>query len=1480
MGVNIVDPNSLITSDSFNRLGLNGIPDLSKMYLFVELTAKRRSGTILVSQGVGTAASRSIQNQTDSVAINMMGIDETTGNLTTKWSKNTYATSNDNSEGFGITDINITVNSSYVPTVDIEFVDIRGSSLFTFGDKSKYSVLFSFPPPTFTLTVKGYFGKALKYDLHLVRQSTKFDSSSGNYVINASFVGQKFAPLTDILFKYVDVIPVMNNNKSESGLSGIDFDFSQPPKNTRELIIRTQKLYDDLEKFKSNSQLATDADTFREEYFAAKGLITSLANYSTQLDLRFQDSSITNFFINDVNPPNTTGSKDLNNDPVLNDRFTPTNLNSYENLVRDKSANKMYNSISPRLYIAILKKNDATATVQEPDLSKTISDNLNRLKTNILTTASNVNSAIKPNGNLIAEPKEIKATQGTYGVIDITNYYLTILDDINTKKSKFESKQTQFKDKVNDITISELKYPPTIGNIFKILCDDVDNVFRTLKNVDSKAEDHHKRFFNVISGNNPTKNKYISPFPLVKKKTSVRGVNNTGNAIEREERVYPADVFSDIEPFPEVDFCENFITTFLNILKSDELLKMKENKDDNGNNKWIPITPLDSEVTQTYNVVSPYFGKFNPIPDLISELLTRFYIITQYSYDAYFYATDAPTITKITNWFGSTTKRQDFIKFIAHSEAANIVNSIVDNNTLNGMLVQSQAWKNNIESFYTTLQTNVQVNGPTKKAINIYNDFGTYPSSKDNLIDTSAGSNNSNYLIINNGDTVVCKDRKSPLYKGFQLLSENQVTLRSAGNDGSNDGEPNPIDNFINGYADSSVRNFLFQGFYFDAFTKQNLLYIKDSERESDKYDSDFIKDKPFYDAINTSFLDTIFGGRLQSNKNVPNILAGKLATKDSLVQKMLNDTNITNNIKGLVLSSMFGYSYPYTDGDKTLNQKFSIPAVIEVPKFAHLFMGGLTYYFKNQTAAKNAEITAYNNAYSSIMNIDNTLAGALNTQFLSENDGTELINYFTAFTQSNSTGNLGDLINKFNSLITEVATVKFPLGNNDQKTINAKYDEYLKRLLGEGLTTGVNPDTHAVENNYNPILTILTPLVYLLNYTQRTFYNSDNMSDSFTQMNILNNTQQFKDANTEYFQTFFGEVIKLINDRSKKLSDIEKRFQQSIEDKDIKNQTYYSFKSISDRWILGYDNSSTYGGLVSGTTLFENFAFVDRGFNDISDKVVIDVRPLIEMSKDYDVSIFTVMSRILSLNGFEFFPLQNFMNFAKGGWENSFKISDNKVLDIDASPKFVCMYIGGNSAQLDDNSSDFADDGIQNLESVSDFKSGNVFGFNVAFAKQNQSMFTNIELSTNEHKETNESLAILSEIAQDQSASSPVPKGQNLFSTYEQRSYTCKVQMLGDIMIQPTQYFILQNVPLFRGAYLILNVNHNITANHMTTSFEGVRIKAVPRPFVTDFATATGVKGGSADSNLPVGNSFDPNTNPIPPNLISNDQSTKKLSP
>jgi hypothetical protein len=85
--------------------------------------------------------------------------------------------------------------------------------------------------------------------------------------------------------------------------------------------------------------------------------------------------------------------------------------------------------------------------------------------------------------------------------------------------------------------------------------------------------------------------------------------------------------------------------------------------------------------------------------------------------------------------------------------------------------------------------------------------------------------------------------------------------------------------------------------------------------------------------------------------------------------------------------------------------------------------------------------------------------------------------------------------------------------------------------------------------------------------------------------------------------------------------------------------------------------------------------------------------------------------------------------------------------------------------------------------------------------------------------------------------------KGQDLYKIYTNYSYTCSVDMMGCAQILPLMHFQLNNIPMFRGAYQIINVEHNITPGDMTTSFKGVRINKTKIPMIKSCISTTNMK-------------------------------------
>ena len=103
---------------------------------------------------------------------------------------------------------------------------------------------------------------------------------------------------------------------------------------------------------------------------------------------------------------------------------------------------------------------------------------------------------------------------------------------------------------------------------------------------------------------------------------------------------------------------------------------------------------------------------------------------------------------------------------------------------------------------------------------------------------------------------------------------------------------------------------------------------------------------------------------------------------------------------------------------------------------------------------------------------------------------------------------------------------------------------------------------------------------------------------------------------------------------------------------------------------------------------------------------------------------------------------------------------------------------------------------------------------FRVAFGAQNQTIFKNVSLNQQEHKETGEYFRALTDLVDKRGGTQKTYVGSDLLRLFRTRSYTCKVDALGCMNIQPLMYFDLQNVPFFNGAYLLVL----IIVYHQTT--------------------------------------------------------------
>lgn len=98
----------------------------------------------------------------------------------------------------GITSIDIVQNTSFMPVIKIKMVDVKGRALFEAGDNSPYAAFFNLPYPMFQLTIKGFYGKAIKLPLMLQSFTSSFNYTTTNFDIDLTFYTYKYTMLSEL----------------------------------------------------------------------------------------------------------------------------------------------------------------------------------------------------------------------------------------------------------------------------------------------------------------------------------------------------------------------------------------------------------------------------------------------------------------------------------------------------------------------------------------------------------------------------------------------------------------------------------------------------------------------------------------------------------------------------------------------------------------------------------------------------------------------------------------------------------------------------------------------------------------------------------------------------------------------------------------------------------------------------------------------------------------------------------------------------------------------------------------------------------------------------------------------------------------------------------------------------------------------------------------------------------------------------------
>ena len=202
----------------------------------------------------------------------------------------------EDTQTLGIKSITVKITPAGTPTVDIKMTDVGGRTLFQQGDNSMYSVFFNLPYPAFYLTLKGYYGKAARFQLVLISFSAAFDASKGNFDITLKLTGKLNALLFDTTIGNMRHVTKMypktftvTNQSSSQGSTTTDV--------TTTLGI--QKLKEVYTEYNSKELIGTDLwDLVKTNPMTIEGLELKLSNYTINLNNKLKTGEFS--IVNDV----------------------------------------------------------------------------------------------------------------------------------------------------------------------------------------------------------------------------------------------------------------------------------------------------------------------------------------------------------------------------------------------------------------------------------------------------------------------------------------------------------------------------------------------------------------------------------------------------------------------------------------------------------------------------------------------------------------------------------------------------------------------------------------------------------------------------------------------------------------------------------------------------------------------------------------------------------------------------------------------------------------------------------------------------------------------------------------------------------------------------------------------------------------------------------------------------------------------------
>ena len=607
----IIDPNAFYGEEKSSR----NIPvRLEDLTISVKLTTSKRGRTsILLDEKTDTSAVK----EQKAATINFIEGSDINGKkvLTTKYTELTtvFETEILNNETFGITNIDIDFNSSYTPMIKIDFIDVRGSSIFQNeeqlldGSENKFSSFFEFPYPLFELEIKGYYGQPVKYCLHMLKFNSKFNSQTGNFEISCEFIGYTYAMLSDMLLGILKAIPYTKIG----GEKFKKFNETREPDilDLVDLKNRISLIEESIKKAALKTEEAKDINTFKPALEILANLEAGINNFGLEFITKESNSTSTNtitvydFVIMD----NTSFSTQQQ------DRFNSLNNTLKELIGKYNELNIQGAKINEVDLVTPIILNNLTKKSLEPTSTLTISEDpklkdkaaLDLFKKDLLNYLNNNYTSINPDY--------------VFRAMDLRSRFKVIRDQKDLIDKSLKDTNKALANQIKETVVKTLGFSPTARNMIEVFTTLIEIYMETVFEVSKKAENStvRKGLFEQVFTDKKENSDYKQldnnyyPWPLYSEKETQKD-----NYVEKY--LGTNNILKDrVNDIPELEFINDLLQAFLTAARKEESLDLLNAGE---STIFFPVNILDTKLFNK-KAGNPYAIKELQNPEQVKRLM-------------------------------------------------------------------------------------------------------------------------------------------------------------------------------------------------------------------------------------------------------------------------------------------------------------------------------------------------------------------------------------------------------------------------------------------------------------------------------------------------------------------------------------------------------------------------------------------------------------------------------------------------------------------------------------------------------------------------------------------------------------------------------------------------------------------------------------------------------------------------------------------